>query len=101
MRYTIVLGAMKAGTSSMFYYLSESENYAPSKVKETHFFSDDRLYRVDGYDDCWDGGPGASVRLEASPAYGLPKNSAKVADRMSKELDGHEVRLVFMARDPL
>ena len=34
----IIIGAQKAGTTSLFYYLSQNPNLAPSIKKEVHYF---------------------------------------------------------------
>ena len=47
----IVIGAQKAGTSSLFYYLTQHPQLIPSKKKEIHFFDGGKDPRFDVYDE--------------------------------------------------
>ena len=104
-QYVIIIGAMKAGTSSLFYYLEESPHLQGSKEKETHFFSNDKLYArgLEWYRAFWEGEEvrNRAQRLEASPQYAVSAaNAAKVADRIYSDL-GTAPRFIFIARDPI
>ena len=39
--FALIIGAMKSGTTSLFYYLTEHPEIAEAKDKEPHFFADD------------------------------------------------------------
>ncbi len=45
----IILGAMKSGTTSLFYYLSQHPQIVPSMAKEVHYFDGGRLGGTDDY----------------------------------------------------
>jgi hypothetical protein len=116
----IVIGAMKAGTSALHYYLDLHPEIAMSRPKELDFFVDGELQfgaecafdredlRVEGtFDANWSKGlgwyerhfsPEAPVRGEASPSYTAPWYP-DVAARMALLLP--EAKLVFLVRDPV
>jgi hypothetical protein len=70
-KHAIIIGAMKAGTSSLFYYLSEHPHICPSKPKEPQFFSTPQLRNqgLRGYLKYWNFGEDHEVLLEASTNY--------------------------------
>lgn len=74
----IIIGAQKAGTSSLFAYLSQHPQLLPSYAKEVHFFDGGLNYEVDNYRKgaAWyrahfpPRGAGARAKaFEASPLY--------------------------------
>lgn len=97
----IVIGAMKAGTSSLFQWLGTHPGCTLPPVKEPHFFSrDDRF--AEGPDDylaLFAGAPPSTVTGEASASYADPRIAGTVARRM-QEL-APSVRLVYLVRDPV
>lgn len=116
----VVIGAMKAGTSALHYYLDLHPEIGMSKPKELDFFVDGEVrfgaecafdgedLRVEGtFDANWSKGvgwyerhfsSGAPVRGEASPSYTAPWYP-DVAARMASLLP--EAKLVFLVRDPV
>jgi len=116
----IVIGAMKAGTSALHYYLDLHPEIVMSNPKELDFFVDSRVAEGDawdfGEDDLriertlnanWSRGvdwysrhfrSGARVRGEASPSYTAPWYP-DVAQRMASVVS--EARLIFLVRDPV
>ena len=96
----LVIGAMKCGTTSLYYYLAEHPEIGMSRRKETDFFLAEH--------GTWDRGrgwyerqfPGAApVRGECSPNYtkrhlfgGVPARIAAVCP---------DVKLIYLVRDPV
>jgi hypothetical protein len=97
----LVIGAMKAGTSSLFSWLAEQPEVAvPPDIKEPNFFSDEGQWARgwSWYTDLF--GP-AEGRLtgEASVAYTNPAVAAISAKRIAERIP--EVRLIYLVRHPL
>ncbi len=98
----ILAGTEKAGTTSMFTYLSTHPSVCGSSVKETDFFrnlySGDREKDVVNYaryfEDCADEVP---IVMEASPGY--LGGGEEVAARINALLP--QTRLLFILRDPV
>lgn len=99
----IVIGGMKCGTTSLHGYLAEHPQVTMSTPKELNFFFGDG---PGGPGNWWRGsewyvrrfadGPG--IRGEASPGYTSPAHP-EVAARIAAVVP--DVRLVYVARDPL
>lgn len=96
----IVLGAAKAGTTSLFRWLDAQPECCLPALKEPRFFSHDEVWRrgVDWYCSLFDSNPGL-VTGEASVAYTDPARSKRAADRMVSVVP--DARLVYVVRDPL
>jgi Sulfotransferase domain len=97
----IIAGSNKAGTTSLFRYLADHPQVAPSRSKETDFFlSDEKLDPADArarYESLFTARAGAVIRLEASPAY--LRGGRAVALRIARTLP--DVRLIFVLREPV
>jgi hypothetical protein len=115
----IVIGAMKAGTSALHYYLDLHPEIAMSSPKELDFFVDGAIAEGDAWrfgeedlrveqslDANWSRGvdwysrhfrASAPVRGEASPSYSAPWYP-EVAERMASLVP--DARLIFLVRDP-
>jgi hypothetical protein len=97
-----VVGAAKAGTTSLWDHLSAHPDVFMSKVKEPHFFSDHRrsfgpLVRdPHDYAQLFADGAGAVYRGEASPSY-LPDPQA--AERIHAAVG--DARIIVSLRDPV
>ncbi len=103
--HVIIAGISKAGTTSVFRYLSRHPDICPSNIKEVRFFAqfakdlngirreDLKLY-TRFFNDCSDS---KKIRVEASPAYLY--GGRELAAAISKWLP--DVRLVFILRDPV
>lgn len=94
----IVIGAMKAGTTSLYHYLGRHPEIAMSKVKETDFFLERNVHRgLKWYrrqfprDD--------RIKGEASPNYTKYPAQKGVPERMHQILP--EVKLIYVLRDPI
>jgi hypothetical protein len=95
----IIIGAMKAGTTSLFRHLGTHPDVSISKRKETDFFVGRHEFErgLDWYGSLFD--PSRSARGEASPNYTKRHVWTGIAERIATTLP--EVRLIFVARDPI
>lgn len=102
----IIVGAQKAGTSSVYYYLRQHPRLVPSYRKEIHFFDGGLDPNVDAYAKgvAWYRAHFPTVRqlggdrkaFEASPLYLFnPLAPARIADSLE------EVKLIAVLRDPV
>ena len=98
----IIAGVGKAGTTSLFWYLSQHPDICASKVKEIRYFTaltegDGVLPPLQEYAGHFGHCAGRRYRLEASPQYfhgGRP-----IVDAVAATLD--RPRLILMFRDPI
>lgn len=95
----LVIGAMKAGTSSLHRYLDVHPQIGMSRVKELDFFLKHRGWSrgAGWYADQFD--ESKSVRGESSPNYTDLPLSGGVAARMAELVP--DARLIYMVRDPI
>lgn len=94
----VIVGAMKAGTTSMHGYLDQHPEIAASEEKELRFFSDpDCRDWVGTYQAQWE--PGTRYRLESTPHYSKWPAFPGVADRLAELVP--DVRLLYLVRDPV
>ncbi len=102
--YLIIAGVTRAGTTSLFNYLSAHPNVQPSTIKETRFFMDtDELRRLHRYEDgpeayarYFPNAPVGAVRLEATPDYVY---RSEVAGRIASSLPN--AHIVIVLREPI
>ena len=104
---TIIAGAPKSGSSSLYWWLSSHPEVCASKTKETHFFDDSINSRFNSsanvmnhdlerylpyFDHC---ALNAKVIMDATPIYIYQKNALK-------HLSGFEQKpkIVFILREP-
>lgn len=101
-----VIGAARAGTTSLHYYLSLHPQIQMSAIKEPHFFAGPpgaipyagkRVEDLTEYRRLFD--PRVPVRGEASPSYTAHPRRLGVAARI-KELVP-DARLIYLVRDPI
>ncbi|HEV2776907.1 MAG TPA: sulfotransferase [Solirubrobacteraceae bacterium] len=94
----LIIGAAKAGTTSLHYYLSQHPQVSMSSPKETNFFTrDDYVDALDWYMSCFPGEPG--VRGEASPHYSNFPHHRDVPERIAALMP--DVKLIYLVRDPI
>lgn len=96
----IIIGAMKAGTTTLFRWLEEHPDCRMPKVKEPEFFIDEQQ---------WNNGPSRYISLfdrpagmisgEASVGYTTPSVANLAAERIAEVVP--DAKLVFVARDPI
>jgi hypothetical protein len=101
-----IIGAAKAGTTSLHYYLEQHPEVQMSAVKETNFFAGPpngtryptgRVERLEDYEALFD--PAFRVRGEASPSYTNAPRRAGVPQRIAETVpDAH---LIYLVRDPI
>lgn len=102
---TIIIGAQKAGTSSLYEYLIQHSQFKPCSHKELHYFSSGLNEQVDTYQKglkwyqshfpfktCLKSGQST---LEATPFYLF---HPLAAERISQQLPN--VKLLLLLRDP-
>lgn len=100
-QYLLIIGAMKCATTSLFAYLAEHAEIAPSIVKEPEFFSAHQGHRYDvaRYEDLWPDFDPARHRFAMEGSTGYTKfhergTAAKIAAH------GLAPRLVYIVRNP-
>lgn len=97
----LVIGAMKAGTTSLHRYLRAHPQVFMPEEKELHFFVAERHW---GRGQCWyeaqfSEAAGAVAVGEASPTYSMHPEFSGVPDRVAELLP--DVRLVYCLRHPI
>jgi hypothetical protein len=101
-----IIGAAKAGTTSLHYYLDQHPQIQMSATKEPHFFAGpengipfppERIGCLDEYERLFD--PAFEVRGEASPSYTNAPRRQGVPERI-KELVP-DARFIYLVRDPI
>jgi hypothetical protein len=98
----IIIGAAKAGTTTLFDLLGQHPQVYAPKVKEIKFFSRDDRYEkgVDWYQETFfRNSRKYPVRIEASPAY--LTWSDKTAPRIKDIYKDRPIKLVAIFRDPV
>jgi len=100
-RHFFVIGAMKAGTSSLYKHLAAHPSiYAPPR-KEPRFFSNPTPTQVDvaAYAELFAGRTAESWAFEASTAYTKYPMISGVAERIHAAFP--DARLIYLIRDPI
>ena len=97
----VIIGAAKAGTTSLFHYVSSHPQAFMPPRKELSFFCEEFNWRrgIEWYERQFGGG-GAAVALgEASPRYTVFPLYRGVPERMSHLIP--EARLIYLVRHPI
>ncbi len=102
-RFCIIIGAMKAGTTSLFNYLSCHDQIEPCSVKEPSFFCKTsfpltaylRLWNTNSYED--------KYLIEASTNYSKYPNNDCAAENIKRFSDDNpvEFKFIYSVRNPL
>jgi Sulfotransferase domain len=101
-----IVGAAKAGTTSLHYYLDQHPQIQMSANKEPDFFSGpengipylgQRVERLDEYEQLFD--PTFGVRGEASVSYTTHPRRVGVPERIKELVPG--ARFIYLVRDPI
>ena len=98
----LIIGAMKAGTTSLFQHLSQHPQIASSSSKELHFFSRDDHFAKgrDWYLSHWSFDPSIHrIALEASPSYTTIPERPRTVERIASF--GGSFRFIYLLRDPI
>ena len=104
LRFCLIIGAMKAGTTSLFAYLSQHPEISPCREKEPSFFSDFYDRGLPWYLSRWDHADREhKVLLEASTNYTKYPGHPDAATNMARFVRDHDVslRLIYVLRHPL
>ncbi len=96
----IIIGAMKAGTTTLFQWLSDHPQCSLPPVKEPHFFSRDSEFARGAAHYLRNFGSIASALVtgEASVSYADPRIASQVTKRIHALVP--DVRLIYVVRDP-
>ena len=98
----VVIGAMKAGTTSLFHYLQAHPQVFMSPLKEVDFFAEELNWGrgLDWYRRQFDGaGPNSAAIGEASTSYSKYPEFRGVPERIAQCLP--DARLIYVVRDPI
>lgn len=97
----IVIGAAKAGTTSLSKLLGQHPQICFSNPKEPRFFSHDENYTRgwDWYQGCFPGAEKAIAVGEGSVHYSMQELFPQTAARIARDLP--EVRLIYIVRHPM
>lgn len=95
---TILIGAAKAGTTSLCSDLQHHPDIWMYPSKETRFFSARYDRGLDYYRSLFRP-TGQKIVMEGSPDYATGRRAGRVADRIHAALP--DVRLIYMVRDPI
>jgi Sulfotransferase domain len=97
----IVIGAMKAGTTSLYQYLRHHEQVFMSRIKELDFFVAERNWPrgLEWYRRQFADAGDATARGEASTLYTKWPEFDGVPERIASVLP--DVRLIYVVRDPI
>ena len=97
----LIIGAMKAGTTSLYHHLKDHPDvYMPSN-KEPGFFSDEHVWSrgIEWYKALFAGGEGAKAIGEASTNYAKFPYFSQVPGRIAHYLP--HVKLLYILRSPI
>lgn len=97
----VVIGAMKAGTTTLFRWLNAHPGCRLSPVKEPHFFSRDERFEEGPwtYLELFRDVPSELVTGEASASYADARIARKVANRMGDLIP--DAKVIYLVRDPV
>lgn len=97
----LIIGAMKAGTTSLHHYLSRHPQVFMSEPKELEFFSAEENWQkgLGWYASHFSLGKDAQARGESSPGYSMPHLAPLAPARIAHTLP--EARLIYLVRHPI
>src|SRR5918999_1124068 len=97
----LVIGAMKAGTSSLHHYLQSHPQVFMSKSKELDFFTKERGSNrgIDWYESHFADANGALAVGETSPSYSKYPQYGPVPELIARALP--DIRLIYLIRHPV
>lgn len=103
---TLVIGAMKSGTTTLFHHLAQHPEIDACSEKEPEFFSHEENWErgIDWYLDLWpDHADEHRTALEATTAYTKRPRKLGVPRRIRQVADEHDLtfRFIYVLRDPL
>jgi hypothetical protein len=101
-----IIGAPKAGTSSLHFYLDQHPQIQMSEPKEPRYFAGpenglpyppDHIAEIGAYEALFD--PAVAVRGESSTDYAIHPRRSGAPERIKQAVP--EARLVYLVRDPV
>jgi hypothetical protein len=98
----IIIGAQKAGTSSLFEVLKQHPDLLASKTKEVHYFDNDSWYNSENTDDylkqfpVFAKGDGRKLPFEATPRYMFHPQAAPRIFEFNPSM-----KMVVLLRNPI
>lgn len=95
----LIIGAMKAGTTSLFELLSRHPDVVPIRNKEPHYFTRNQRMPLSYYESIFSRGKPGQLRGEASPTYSWVDKYPEAPSRIASVAPS--VRLVFVVREPV
>jgi sulfotransferase family protein len=97
----LVIGAMKAGTTSLYEYLRAHPQVFMATPKELHFFPASKHWPdgVDWYAAHFEAAHGARARGEISPSYSQADQFPGVAARVAQIVP--DAKIVYLVREPV
>lgn len=97
----IIIGAAKAGTTSLYKVLSQHPDIFMSTPKEPEFFARDELYSqgIDSYARLFENADSRQLCGEASTLYSLSPLFPLTATRMRQHVP--DVKLIYVLREPV
>ncbi len=95
----IIIGAMKGGTTSLYFYLKSHPEILMSRAKELNYFSHPKHLNqgIEWYKNQFKGE--AKIYGEASPSYTFFPDNAQVPKLIHETLPN--VKLIYLVRDPI
>lgn len=100
-----MIGAMKAGTTTLFRRLTEHPGIEPCSIKEPGFFTHDDQWAKGHtwYRGLWPDQLDGRVRLEASTTMTKRPRFPHAPDRLARYAEEHglDVHLIYSLRDPI
>lgn len=100
-KIVLIIGAMKCGTTSLYFYLAKHPNICPCTRKEPEFFSDNQGHgiNVERYEDLWRFDPNIHrYALEASTGYTKFPSEPHVPEKIYKY--GLNPKFIYTVRNP-
>ena len=95
----LLIGAMKSGTTTLWWYLREHPDVFMAMPKEPNFFNDHWHRGVGWYERLFAGAGAARARGEASVRYTSYPDDPECPSRIASVLP--EARLLFVVREPV
>jgi hypothetical protein len=95
----LIIGAMKAGTTSLHRYMADHPEVFMASPKELHFFSHRDARDIDWYEEHF-AAAGAAIAIgEASASYTTYPDSVGVSSRVAARIP--DARLIYLVRQPI
>jgi hypothetical protein len=95
----LLIGAMKSGTTTLYWYLREHPDVFMATPKEPNFFNDHWHRGVGWYERLFAGAGAARARGEASVRYASYPDDPECPSRIASVIP--DVRLLYVVRDPI